>query len=122
MPLVLNILPTLIISSKRKRVTYQNLKEQFTFEIYTFSFVFLYYRIEPVVTFANHKMQIKLEEQTMNNEKVWLITGAGRGMGVDITNAALKAGHKVVATGRNTENVAKAIGEADNLLIVKLDV
>ena len=58
----------------------------------------------------------------MDNNKVWLITGAGRGMGVDIAKAALKAGHKVVATGRNTESVAKAIGKAENLLVVKLDV
>jgi len=56
------------------------------------------------------------------NNKVWLITGAGRGMGVDITKAALAAGHKVVATGRNIESVAKALGEHENLLIVKLDV
>jgi NAD(P)-dependent dehydrogenase (short-subunit alcohol dehydrogenase family) len=58
----------------------------------------------------------------MNKEKVWLITGAGRGMGVDITKAALGAGFKVVATGRNSDSVAKALGEAENLLIVKLDV
>src|SRR5438045_2691026 len=58
----------------------------------------------------------------MNNNKVWFITGAGRGMGVDITKAALAAGHKVVATGRNTDSVAKALGENENLLIVKLDV
>lgn len=58
----------------------------------------------------------------MNENKVWLVTGAGRGMGVDITKAALGAGHKVVATGRNTDSVAKALGEAENLLIVKLDV
>src|SRR3954467_4340342 len=58
----------------------------------------------------------------MNNNKVWFITGAGRGMGVDITKAALSAGHKVVATGRNTDSVAKALGENENLLIVKLDV
>lgn len=56
------------------------------------------------------------------DNKVWLITGAGRGMGVDITKAALAAGHKVVATGRNTDSVAKALGENENLLIVKLDV
>jgi NAD(P)-dependent dehydrogenase (short-subunit alcohol dehydrogenase family) len=56
------------------------------------------------------------------SSKVWFITGAGRGMGVDIAKAALAAGHKVVATGRNTDSVANAIGEADNLLIVKLDV
>lgn len=58
----------------------------------------------------------------MDNNKVWLITGAGRGMGVDITKAALATGHKVVATGRNTDSVAKAIGAAKNLLVVKLDV
>ncbi len=56
------------------------------------------------------------------NSKVWLITGAGRGMGTDIAKAALGAGHKVVATGRNIDKVAEAIGEAENLLVVKLDV
>ena len=44
----------------------------------------------------------------MMNNKVWFITGAGRGMGVDITKAALAAGHKVVAPGRTTDSVAKA--------------
>lgn len=37
----------------------------------------------------------------MNNNKVWFITGAGRGMGLDIARAALAAGYNVVATGRN---------------------
>lgn len=54
--------------------------------------------------------------------KVWFITGAGRGMGVDIAKAALASGHKVVATGRNTDKVAEALGKSVNLLIVKLDV
>jgi NAD(P)-dependent dehydrogenase (short-subunit alcohol dehydrogenase family) len=58
----------------------------------------------------------------MKNNKVWFITGAGRGLGFDITKAALAAGYNVVATGRNTDRVAKAIGEAENLLVVKLDV
>ena len=44
--------------------------------------------------------------------KVWFITGAGRGMGVDIAKAALAAGHKVVATGRNTDKVAEALGKS----------
>jgi NAD(P)-dependent dehydrogenase (short-subunit alcohol dehydrogenase family) len=58
-----------------------------------------------------------------NQNKVWLITGAGRGLGVDLTKSALAAGFKVVATGRNTDKVAKAIGvSSDNLFIVKLDV
>ncbi len=58
----------------------------------------------------------------MSNSKVWFITGAGRGMGVDFAKAALAAGHKVVATGRNTEAVAKAVGDVENLLVAKLDV
>jgi NAD(P)-dependent dehydrogenase (short-subunit alcohol dehydrogenase family) len=54
--------------------------------------------------------------------KVWLITGAGRGMGVDFARAALADGHAVVATGRYPDAVVKAVGEADNLLVGKLDV
>ena len=58
----------------------------------------------------------------MTDKSVWFVTGAGRGMGIDIAKAALAAGHAVVATGRNTEVVAKALRAADDLLIVKLDV
>jgi NAD(P)-dependent dehydrogenase (short-subunit alcohol dehydrogenase family) len=58
----------------------------------------------------------------MTDKNVWFVTGAGRGMGVDIVKAALAAGHVVVATGRDTEAVAKAVGEADQLLVSKLDV
>lgn len=54
--------------------------------------------------------------------KVWFITGAGRGMGLDIARAALADGHQVVATGRNTDKVAGAVGQSDRLLVVKLDV
>jgi NAD(P)-dependent dehydrogenase (short-subunit alcohol dehydrogenase family) len=58
----------------------------------------------------------------MTDKSVWFVTGAGRGMGIDIAKAALAAGHAVVATGRNTEVVAKALRAADDLLIVKVDV
>jgi len=58
----------------------------------------------------------------MADRTVWFITGAGRGMGVDIAEAALAAGHAVVATGRNTKAVAHAVGEADHVLVVKLDI
>lgn len=60
--------------------------------------------------------------KTDSNSKVWIITGAGRGMGLEIAKAALRAGHKVVATGRKPEKVSAAIGKSDNLLVVKLDV
>jgi NAD(P)-dependent dehydrogenase (short-subunit alcohol dehydrogenase family) len=58
----------------------------------------------------------------MATNKVWLITGAGRGLGVDIAKAAMGAGHKLVATGRNTAKVAAALGESADLLVAKLDI
>jgi NAD(P)-dependent dehydrogenase (short-subunit alcohol dehydrogenase family) len=58
----------------------------------------------------------------MSDKKVWLVTGAGRGLGVDIAKAALAAGHAVAATGRNPERVSAAIGESGDLLAIKLDV
>ena len=48
----------------------------------------------------------------MTDTKVWFMTDAGRGTGVDIATAALAAGNAVVAIGRNPEAVARAVGEA----------
>jgi len=58
----------------------------------------------------------------MTDKAVWFVTGAGRGMGVDIVKAALAAGHALVATGRNTAAVTKAVGTTSDLLVVQLDV
>jgi NAD(P)-dependent dehydrogenase (short-subunit alcohol dehydrogenase family) len=58
----------------------------------------------------------------MVDKNVLLVTGAGRGMGVDIARAALAAGYAVVATGRDPKKVAQAVGESDDLLTVELDV
>ena len=65
---------------------------------------------------------VSLKDTIMKNNKVWFITGAGRGMGVSIAKAALAAGHKVVATGRNTDKVSKALGQSADLLVLKLDI
>ena len=54
--------------------------------------------------------------------KVWFITGASRGLGVDIARKALAAEHSVVATGRNPDRVLQAAGAHDNLLTVALDI
>ena len=62
------------------------------------------------------------QHESTTEKKVWVITGAGRGMGTDIAKAALAAGHAVVATGRNPEKVIQAVGEHENLLAVPLDV
>src|SRR5437773_11033038 len=58
----------------------------------------------------------------MSNKKIWFITGAGRGMGVDFAKAALAAGHAVVASGRARDAVSTAVGQSNDLLAVKLDV
>src|SRR3954467_722646 len=60
----------------------------------------------------------------MTDKNVWFVTGASRGLGVDIVKAALAGGHAVVATGRNTDAVAKALGSngAGDLLVITLDV
>jgi NAD(P)-dependent dehydrogenase (short-subunit alcohol dehydrogenase family) len=52
----------------------------------------------------------------------WLITGAGRGMGIEFARAALAAGHNVAASGRNPDSVHSALGEHENLLVTALDV
>ena len=43
-------------------------------------------------------------------------------MGVDLAQAALDAGHSVVATARNAAKVTAALGEHDNLLALSLDI
>jgi NAD(P)-dependent dehydrogenase (short-subunit alcohol dehydrogenase family) len=58
----------------------------------------------------------------MPENKTWLITGAGRGMGVEFAKAALAAGHNVVATARKPATVTEPIAKAETLLVVKLDV
>jgi NAD(P)-dependent dehydrogenase (short-subunit alcohol dehydrogenase family) len=58
----------------------------------------------------------------MTTKQVWLITGAGRGMGIDIARAALAAGHAVVGTARNAASVTNALGEHGDLLAIALDV
>ena len=58
----------------------------------------------------------------MSNQEIWFITGAGRGLGVELAKAALAAGHAVVATGRDPAKVAAAVGAHPDLLCLELDV
>jgi NAD(P)-dependent dehydrogenase (short-subunit alcohol dehydrogenase family) len=56
-------------------------------------------------------------------QKSWFITGASRGLGTEIAKAALRAGDRVVATGRKREAIIDALGpDSDQLLSVALDV
>lgn len=56
-------------------------------------------------------------------QKVWFITGASKGFGLEIAKAALANGDKIVATVRkNHEEFAANFKETDKVLIVQLDV
>lgn len=54
----------------------------------------------------------------MTTQQIWMITGAGRGLGLALTLAALDAGHSVVATVRGDNSLP----EHDRLLVHRLDV
>lgn len=54
-------------------------------------------------------------------ERVWLITGASRGFGAEISKAVLASGDKLVATARNVAAL-DYLGRADNLFTAPLDV
>ena len=61
--------------------------------------------------------------QTMQKTRTWFITGAGRGLGADIAQAALQAGDRVVAAGRDKAAVSDRLGaDSAQLLSVALDV
>jgi NAD(P)-dependent dehydrogenase (short-subunit alcohol dehydrogenase family) len=57
------------------------------------------------------------------NTQVWLITGSSRGLGRALAEAVLAAGHRLVATARNPEQLAELIGRhGDRVRAVALDV
>jgi NAD(P)-dependent dehydrogenase (short-subunit alcohol dehydrogenase family) len=55
--------------------------------------------------------------------RIWFITGAARGIGAEIAKAALAAGHRVVATGRNRAQLETVYGRhGERVLSLALDV
>jgi NAD(P)-dependent dehydrogenase (short-subunit alcohol dehydrogenase family) len=59
----------------------------------------------------------------MSKQKVWFVTGASKGMGLEITKAVLNNGDRVIATSRNTETLLEKIADhKHNLLPVKTDI
>jgi NAD(P)-dependent dehydrogenase (short-subunit alcohol dehydrogenase family) len=58
----------------------------------------------------------------MGNQKVWLVTGASKGFGLEIAKAVLKSGDKVIATCRSNPEKLSAELNNDNALAVAMDV
>ena len=63
-----------------------------------------------------------LKDVPMTEKRVWFITGAARGMGLEFAKAVLAAGHSLVATARTTDRLSNALGTSTDLLMPKLDV
>jgi len=55
------------------------------------------------------------------SDRVWLLTGASRGIGADIARAVLASGDRLVATSRRAADLAH-LGASRNLFAVSLDV
>ncbi len=59
----------------------------------------------------------------MNIQKVWFITGASKGMGLETAKLVLANGDKLVATSRNINELISNLGEAsENFLPLALDI
>lgn len=57
------------------------------------------------------------------DQKVWLVTGTSKGLGLHLTKLLLSKGHKVIATSRATEVLEKELSSfKENLYAVKLDI
>lgn len=58
----------------------------------------------------------------MNNKKAWLITGASKGLGFELTNRLLEKGHSVIATSRNADKLKHLQDKYANLLPLSMEV
>lgn len=58
----------------------------------------------------------------MKQDSVFFITGASKGMGLEIAKETLCRGFKVVASARRPEVLEQLLGTSENLLAVKLDL
>jgi NAD(P)-dependent dehydrogenase (short-subunit alcohol dehydrogenase family) len=58
----------------------------------------------------------------MKKQKAWLITGASRGFGLDITKKVLDSGDRVIATVRKNATELEAFKYNPDLYIVEMDV
>ncbi|MDY0987095.1 oxidoreductase [Flavobacterium sp. CFBP9031] len=59
----------------------------------------------------------------MENNKVWFITGASKGLGLELAKKLLAEGFKVAATSRNEASLSAALGKAsENFLPLEMDL
>jgi NAD(P)-dependent dehydrogenase (short-subunit alcohol dehydrogenase family) len=58
----------------------------------------------------------------MDTKKVWLVTGASKGLGLSLVKRLLNEGYKVAATYRTIESLEKEVGTSANFLPLQVNV
>jgi NAD(P)-dependent dehydrogenase (short-subunit alcohol dehydrogenase family) len=58
----------------------------------------------------------------MSTKKVWLVTGASKGLGLSLVKQLLQQGYGVAATTRSVKNLTAAVGTYDEKLLLPLEV
>ena len=58
----------------------------------------------------------------MDTKKVWLVTGASKGLGLSLVKRLLTEGYKVAATSRTVQSLEKEVGTFANFLPLEVDV
>ncbi len=59
----------------------------------------------------------------MDNSQIWFITGASKGLGLDLVTQLLQQGHRVAATSRNGAELRRAVGsESTDFLPLTVDL
>jgi NAD(P)-dependent dehydrogenase (short-subunit alcohol dehydrogenase family) len=63
-----------------------------------------------------------MSEQSVPQQRVWLVTGCSSGFGLELVHAILARGDKVIATARNIDDLVRELKSEPRASTVKLDV
>ena len=58
----------------------------------------------------------------MDTKKVWLVTGASKGLGLVLVKTLLDQGYSVAATSRSLANLSEAVGSSPKFLPIQMDL
>jgi NAD(P)-dependent dehydrogenase (short-subunit alcohol dehydrogenase family) len=58
----------------------------------------------------------------MENQKVWFVTGASKGLGLSLINKLISQGHRVAATSRRLADLERTAGKHENFLPLEVNL